>query len=99
MNYFTENDLFCSAYLPGCSTVTSLHSVIIRWSNYFDQGKTNGSCSLGLVKAFDTMSHNILLSKLHLYSFSELVYIGFIFISLKEPNRSKWVIISRSLFL
>ena len=79
MNYFTENNLFCSAYLPGCSTVTSLHSAINRWSNYFDQGKTNSSCSLDLAKGFDTISFHILLSKLRLYSLSELVYNWFYF--------------------
>ena len=39
MNYFTENNLFCteqSTYLSSRSTVTPLHSAIKRGSNYFD---------------------------------------------------------------
>ena len=49
------------------STVTALLHLTNNWHLNIDKGMTNLIVLLDLAKAFDTVSHNILLKKLELY--------------------------------
>jgi hypothetical protein len=47
------------------STTTALIDATIEWLENMDQGKLNAVVYIDLAKAFDTISHEILLEKLH----------------------------------
>ena len=47
--------------------MTALIDATIEWLANMDQGKLNAVVYIDLAKAFDTISHEILLEKLHIY--------------------------------
>lgn len=69
-NYLTENNLltkYQSGFRSLHSTVTALLNITDEWYLNVDEGMTNLVVFLDLAKAFDTVSHEILLKKLKLY--------------------------------
>ncbi len=58
------------------STVTSLLNVIDKWLRNIDNGLVTGVVFIDLIKAFNTVDMNILLSKLSLLVYLELNYNG-----------------------
>ena len=68
--YLKEHNKFAKcqqAFLTLHSTLTSLLSVTDTWFSNIDKRKLNISIFLDLKKAFDTVDHGILLSKLSIY--------------------------------
>ena len=55
---------FLLAYCRSCSCEAVLLHLMESWRQDLDKGKTVGSVMLDLSKAFDLISHNLLLDKL-----------------------------------
>ena len=70
IDYFEQNNLFCLrqyGYIKNRSTINALINVIENIATGFDQAKQCSATCLDLTKAFDCVSHEILLSKLEYY--------------------------------
>ena len=58
-------------YRKGFSTKHALLSLIEKWKRELDNKGYGGAILMDLSKAFDTINHDLLIAKLHVYSFSE----------------------------
>ena len=58
-------------YRKGFTTQHVLLSFIAKWKNVLDNKEYGGTILIDLSKAFDTINHDLLIAKLHIYGFSE----------------------------
>ena len=61
---------FLCGYRKGFSTQYALLSLIERWRLCLDKEGFAGALLIDLLKAFDTINHELLIAKLHAYGFS-----------------------------
>ena len=62
--------IFLCGYRQGYSTQTALISMQEKWRKTLDIKEYAGAVHMDLSKAFDTINHELLLAKLHVYGFS-----------------------------
>ena len=58
-------------YRKGFSTQHALLSLIEKWKKLLDNKGYRGAILMDLSKAFDTINHDLLIAKLHVYGFSK----------------------------
>ena len=58
-------------YRKDFSTQHALLSLIEKWKKVLDNKGYSGSILMDLSKAFDTINHDLLIAKLHIYGFSK----------------------------
>ena len=61
---------FLCGYRKGYSTQTALISMLEKWRKTLDIKGCAGATLMDLSKLFDTINHELLLTKLHAYGFS-----------------------------
>lgn len=69
-SYFSIHNLltkYQTGFRPLHSTLTALLDATNEWYMNMDEGLTNLVVALDLAKAFDTVSHQVLITKLHYY--------------------------------
>ena len=74
IEYMKENSLFSKkqfGFISGRSTSLQLLTVLDKWTESLDQGKSVDCIYMDYQKAFDTVPHGRLLSKLRSYKMSE----------------------------
>ena len=57
-------------FRKGFSTQQWLLALLEKWKNSVDKGKIFGALLIGLSKAFDCLSHELLIAKLNTYGFT-----------------------------
>ena len=70
VDHMTKNTLFCEAYhgvVPGCSCMTQVLITLELWTEILDSGVSLDCIYLDFKKAFDSVPHERLLSKLDAY--------------------------------
>ena len=74
INDYIANHL--SPYLCGCrkvyNTQEALVSLIEKWKKILDDKGFGGAVLMDLSKAFDTLNHELLIAKLHVYGFNPI---------------------------
>ena len=69
-NYISKLlSLFLCGYRKGYGAHFSLMSSIQKWKFCLDQKRYTGTVLMNLSKSFDTINHELLIAKLHTYSF------------------------------
>ena len=64
------------------------------WKEALDKGKSAGAIFMDLSKAFDTLNHGLLIAKLEVYGFSEILLITFKVNYAIVYEEQMWMIIS-----
>lgn len=70
VKHMMENQLFCDSqhgFVPGRSCMTQLIIVIDKWTDMLDRGEVFDTVYLDFQKAFDSVPHNRLITKLNAY--------------------------------
>ena len=62
---------YLCGYRKEFRTQQALLSLLERWKNVLDKKGYGGAVLMDLSKAFDTLSHDLLIAKLHTHGFSE----------------------------
>ena len=74
MTYLLENNLLSNCqfgFVSGCSVQLQLLSLLNHWTDILDSGHTIDVIYLDFKKAFDSVPHMRVLSKLHSYGFHD----------------------------
>ena len=73
LNHYIENHLspHLCGYRKGYNTEQPLLALIESWKKSLDVKGFGGAILMDLSKAFDTLNHELLISKLHPYGFDE----------------------------
>ena len=69
--YIDQLSHYMCGYRKGFTTQHVLLSFIAKWKNVLDNKEYGGTILMDLSKAFDTINHDLLIAKLHIYGFSE----------------------------
>ena len=74
INDYIANHLspYLCGYRRGFNTQKTLVSLLEKWKNILDDKGFGGVVLMDLSKAFDTLNHEILITKLHVYGFNPI---------------------------
>ena len=72
INDYIANHLspYLCGYRRGINTQKTLVSLLQKWKNILDDKGFGGAVLMDLSKAFDTLNHELLIAKLHVYGFN-----------------------------
>ena len=73
MSFYTDQFLspYMCGYRKGFGTQLALLSLIEKWEKVLDNKGYGGAIQMDLLIAFDTINYDLLIAKLHVYSFSK----------------------------